>query len=796
MDMRFSCYIVLGVIPNLAMSEEMLFPLDVQILNKQLEISAYLNDEQEDNWALEGNELLPTLIESLKPSRLETLRGVFRDRKVTQDDFKQLGWEADYDTGTLVVQIKIPVADKKTIDIPFGNSGVYTPPAGMYQAPTSTFSGLLNSYWSHSHNLIDTEYSASQVALRGLFAFGLATFEDGHTYTYNHFTKEDHWLRDRTRLMANLPNNAGFLQFGDYLNETDIESLPSSELFGLSYSYQPGYLKTYSAPNVVPISIQTPSLVTIRINGEDYRNLRLAAGEYNLNNLPLEQGVNEVEVTYIDQSGVEQKRYFNLIDHPQLLLQGDIETQWVYGAEQVYEDDGDKDIDTEKMAGQAVISYGLTDWWTLSPSVAIHEERDNYALKQSFAIGDYFLSLDGSYNDYHDYESYDLSNQLYSEELFYGALTSTSLTYGIYRTSNDTPLTQTVSLSSGVETPVENGYLSFSLQHQFNNEETLSQTASINTSYRFNNNLSTSLNLRWQRYNDTIDRSFYANVSIPFSIFGQSVSASTSYNSTNDEYQSSLSASKYDPSYYWRASAQFVDENYDGFDAYGKWYLDKVNLNARYSSTNESNDSTARTLTVGADTGVAWSGNHVAWTSPLGSSFNLVSIPKAYKEKYALSYDEYKRLQILPVEDGGSSTIVVPVPNENFKLIRISGDNLDFNEELKQKEFVVKGGLYTGSHCQLDIVKGYFVSGFLLNLNQEPLADVVGEFQNQLTNESYPFFTDEEGNFELDTLPEGHYFVYFYDGVAQSFELNISKSQVVDDVFIDLGMLKTSKLKD
>lgn len=796
MDMRFSCYIVLGVLPNLAMSEEMLFPLDVQILNKQLEINAYLDDEQEDSWALDGNELLPTLIESLKPSRLETLRGVFSDRKVTQDDFKQLGWEADYDAGTLVVQIKVPVADKKTIDIPLGNSGVYTPPAGMYQAPTSTFSGLLNSYWSHSHNLIDTEYSASQVALRGLFAFGPVTFEDGHTYTYNHFTNEDYWLRDRTRLMANLPNNAGYLQFGDYLNETDIESLPSSELFGLSYSYQPGYLKTYSAPNIVPISIQTPSLVTIRINGEDYRNLRLAAGEYNLNNLPLEQGVNEVEVTYIDQSGVEQKRYFNLIDHPQLLLKGDIETQWVYGAEQVYEDDGDKDIDTEKMAGQAVISYGFTDWWTLSPSFAIHKERENYALKQSFAIGDYFLSLDGSYNDYHDYESYDLSNQLYSEELFYGALTSTSLTYGINRTSDDTPLTQTVSLSSGVETPIENGYLSFSLQHQFNNEETLSQTASINTSYRFNNNLSTSLNLRWQRYYDTIDRSFYANVSIPFNIFGQSVSASTSYNSTNDEYQSSLSASKYDPSYYWRTSAQFVDENYDGFDAYGKWYLNKVNLNARYSSTNESNDSTARTLTLGADTGVAWSGNHLAWTSPLGSSFNLVSIPKAYKDKYALSYDEYKRLQLLPVEDGGSSTVVVAVPNENYKLIRVSGDNLDFNEELKQKEFVVKGGLYTGSHYELDIIKGYFVSGFLHNLNQEPLADVVGEFQNQETNESYPFFTDEEGSFELDTLPEGHYFVYFYDEVAKGFELDISRSQVVDDVFIDLGMLTTSKFED
>ena len=787
---------MLALLPLFVTAEEMLFPLDVYILNKQLEISAYLDDEQEEYWALEGNELLPTLIESLKPSRLETLRGVFSDRKVTQDDFKQLGWEAHYDAGTLLVQIKVPVADKKTIDIPFGNSGVYTPPVGMYQAPTSTFSGLLNSYWSHSHNLIETEYSASQVALRGLFAFGPVTFEDGHTYTYNHFTKEDHWLRDRTRLMANLPNNAGYLQFGDYLNETDIESLPSSELFGLSYSYQPGYLKTYSAPNVVPISIQTPSLVTIRINGEDYRNLRLAAGEYNLNNLPLEQGVNEVEVTYIDQSGVEQKRYFNLIDHPQLLLKGDIETQWVYGAEQVYEDDGDKSIDTENMASQAVISYGLTDWWTLSPSFAIHSERENYSLKQSFAVGDYFLSLDGSYNDYQDYESYNLSNQLYSEELFYGALTSTALTYGVNRTNNDTPLVQTVSLSSGVDTPIENGYLSFALQHQFNNEETLSQTASINTSYRFNNNLSTSLNLRWQRYNDTIDRSFYANVSIPFNIFGQSVSASTSYNSTNDEYQSSLSASKYDPSYYWRTSAQFVDENYDGFDAYGKWYLDKVNINARYSSTNESNDSSARTLTLGADTGVAWSGSQLAWTSPLGSSFNLVSIPNSYRDKYTLSYDEYKRLQILPIEDGGSSTVVVPVPNENFKLIRVIGDNLDFNEELKQKEFVVKGGLYTGSHYELDIIKGYFVSGFLHDLNQQPLADVVGEFQNPQTNESYPFFTDEEGNFELDTLPEGHYYVYFYDGVAQGFELDISKSQVVDDVFIDLGMLQTNNLRD
>ncbi|RJX75307.1 hypothetical protein DZ860_01095 [Vibrio sinensis] len=784
----FSLALCLAMMSLDTVATEMVFPIDVNVANQRVEITAYLDDEREQYWALDGDELLPILALSIDAERLETLRSAMQGRKVTQEDFKQIGWQSHYDASELVISLTVPVTERKIIELPMEQRPSKAPPSHLPLIEPALFSGTLNSYWSHAINLKESRYSLSQVALRGTAAIGHITIEDGHTYSYNHYTNKGKWQRDRTRLMAHLPNRYGFVQFGDYQIETDITALPSGDLYGLSYSYQPEYLEAITRPNIVPLSLDSTSLVRIRVNGEEYRNMRLAAGQYNLLDLPLEQGVNEVEVSYLDQSGIEQKKFYNLIDHPQLLLAGDIETQWVYGAKQIYKDNGDKQIDTDQLGAQGLLSYGLTPWWTISSSLDWQKETQKYNLDHNFALGEFFISLDGLYENNEDSENrYEIFTQFYANDLFNNSLTNFTFGYGVNETFNTKPLAHKLSLSSSIPTPLDNGFLSFNLNHQFDEQGTISQSASINTSYRISNRVSTSLNLRWQKTETAIDRTLYLSISLPLRWNDISVSTRTSYDSRNNDYQTELSASQYRPKYYWRASSKFKDSRYDGFDAFGKWYGDKVIWNGRYSSRNESQTQSSRTLSIGADTGIAWVGDQLTWTSPVSGSFSIVSLPENLQDKYALDYDQYGRIHITSAEQGGHQELLIPIQNDSYRTIKIDSSQLEFNEELQQGEYVAIAGLHTGSSHKLAIRKGYFVSGHFLDKNQLPIANVVGEFQQHSTKKTYPFFTDEQGNFELDIMPEGRYTVHFYDDAAKGTQVNIASNMASDDTFIELG---------
>jgi len=42
-------------------------------------------------------------------------------------------------------------------------------------------------------------------------------------------------------------------------------------------------------------------------------------------------------------------------------------------------------------------------------------------------------------------------------------------------------------------------------------------------------------------------------------------------------------------------------------------------------------------------------------------------------------------------------------------------------------------------------------------------GEVVGEFIEKNTAKNYPFFTDNEGSFELDMVPNGEYRIRLFD---------------------------------
>ena len=90
-------------------AEVMQIPIDVDVVSQRVEITGYLDDEKEQYWALEGNELLTILTQSIDADRLDTLRSALQNRKVTRNDFQQLGWDTLYKPEDLLIAISVPV---------------------------------------------------------------------------------------------------------------------------------------------------------------------------------------------------------------------------------------------------------------------------------------------------------------------------------------------------------------------------------------------------------------------------------------------------------------------------------------------------------------------------------------------------------------------------------------------------------------------------------------------------------------------------------------------------------------
>lgn len=772
--------------PNMTYSEVIEFPIDIQIINDQFEITGYLDDENPEFWAVKKDELLPLLQKYLDAERLILISGTFSQDIIGAADLSFLGWSGEYLEDELLIKVRIPLQDRQVMDIALTQKRSKTPPDNLPQAEPHVFSGVLNTYITHTHNLTDTDYYYDTLALRTAVAIGPFTLEDGHTFYRVSEESKSGWQRDQTRLLFDVPNELGLIQIGDYGIETNISNLSSGDIFGISYSYQPAYFSLESRPNIIPIQLETNSTVNIRINGQEYQTMRLAPGRYNLKDLPLDGGVNIVEITYTDQGGREQTKFYNLIDHPELLNEGDIETQWVAGAWQEYDDEGVKEIIEDRMGAQMVFSYGLTQWWTVSSQVEWEELKQTYKFGQSFSMGDNFLSIDADYYQSDDAESIAYDSQFYMPLFLWDTLSNSSVNYRFSNNQITGINTQNVGFSSGLNLPIENGFVSFGIGSTYQEEEFNFYTANVNTSYRLWDTVTASVNLRSEWGQDKEDYSAYVSLSIPLNYKGVSLYGRSSYDSIKEEYNSEISASKYDKDYNWRATAKFVESDYDSADVYAKANGDKVNFFGRLTSQKERSGDPKRVATVGFETGLAWAGADLHWNSPIDSSFSIVSLSDDF-EGYGLHKGDYGRLSIVSSEVADNQSVLLPVTDRNYRQINIHPVGLDFNEELAESSFVALGGIRRGSFYELSLLKGYFVTGNLLTENNQSIGEVVGELIDKNSSRSYPFFTDALGSFELDMVPSGEYRVRLFDSSHKVNSIMLTSEQAIEDTFIELG---------
>ena len=179
------------------------------------------------------------------------------------------------------------------------------------------------------------------------------------------------FYRRGTRLVYDMPDDAIRIRAGDVT--PDFSGFQTStDLLGISAtkSYQqlqPG--KSIRPTGASSFRIERPSTVDILIGDALVRRLRLGPGIYNLSDLPLQAGANDIKLVIEDDTGAKQTLEFTAFSGFELLAPG--VSEWSAGA-------GVKSLDTGIVdLANPVIASGTTIV-TKTSSHSFYGQRDYY----------------------------------------------------------------------------------------------------------------------------------------------------------------------------------------------------------------------------------------------------------------------------------------------------------------------------------------------------------------------------------------------------------------------------------
>jgi outer membrane usher protein len=202
----------------------------------------------------------------------------------------------------------------------------------------------------------------------------------GAVCTYRH---EDGWKRRRSRLVYDLPQHQIRLQAGD----TDVLGTGlqrSSEVLGVAIEKSPRKLQPGESIRPTGRSsfrLDRPSEVDVMVNGAVIQKLRLRPGNYNLTDLPLGSGANDVTLRIVDDGGFERTLAFTTFYDATLLGAGKTEWALSAGVPSYFRDYERQYRDNDYMA-TAFYRRGITDQITGE----VHAQADRHAIMSGVGI--------------------------------------------------------------------------------------------------------------------------------------------------------------------------------------------------------------------------------------------------------------------------------------------------------------------------------------------------------------------------------------------------------------------------
>lgn len=320
--------------------------------------------------------LVDAMTRVLDQSALARLHGV-RDSngQVSLADLKSAGFDVKFDPAQLEVVFSASVDQRTTGDISLARPR--GPTVSASAARPALFSAYLNINAGGDYlwgNATGNDQLSPVVDVEAVFRMwnlvveNSVTFEgsaDSYVCPVSAQCLYDHLAgvkRRRTRVSYDFPEQEIRVQAGDVdVYGTSLQRAP--DVLGLTIEKSPRKLRP--GENIRPTGhssfrLERPADIEVMINGAIVQRLRLRAGNYNLSDLPLATGANEIQLIITDDTGERRTLAFTTFFDGNLLKQG--KSEWsLSGGIPSYFQDNERHYRDQEAFGSGFIRYGLTD---------------------------------------------------------------------------------------------------------------------------------------------------------------------------------------------------------------------------------------------------------------------------------------------------------------------------------------------------------------------------------------------------------------------------------------------------
>jgi outer membrane usher protein len=335
-------------------------------------------------------QILASILDAPSRQRLETLAG--SGPFLALRSLKSAGFDIRFDPALQELTFYAAVEQRASEDISF--AGLHRTPVSAAPATPARVSGYVNMFasldqqWA-THTAVedfDTDTSGrleldSAVRMgnvvvenRGVVT-GSLDFNVCPTTALCDYAHTPGFKRQTSRLVYDMPADRVRMELGD------VEPLGTSfqgtpDMLGLSFEKSARKLSpndTFAPTGAGSFRVDRPSQVDVVINGVVQQQMQLRPGTYNIRDLPLATGANDVEILITDDTGSRRTVTFTSFFDTSLLATG--KSEWgITGGVPSYFRDEERQYLSGLYMGSGFLRYGLTD--TVTADVDL--QSDNY----------------------------------------------------------------------------------------------------------------------------------------------------------------------------------------------------------------------------------------------------------------------------------------------------------------------------------------------------------------------------------------------------------------------------------
>ncbi len=341
--------------------------------------------------------LLPLLNQEQQSELLRT----FTDQaEVSAAELTGLGYTTQFDEYDFVLKVDVPLVYRSIVPIPLQQRHSYEPATGLVRQATT--SAIVNVFAGTSYIYDSTEretgFNSTEANIEAAFNYRGAVLETGLRYSD---MAESPLARADTRLTYDFVDRTIRTEAGDLSAPTaGLQGNPG--IGGISayreFRLQPDV--NFRANPSQQFELQRDARVSVFINGQYVRELRLVSGRYSLTDLPLRSGAgNDVTLEIQYDTGEIERVVFSAFYDFELLKKGTSEFAFSAGptSETI---ENERRYDTDNIAFSGLYRLGVSDRLTVGGNSQFDSDLVNVGAEAVYATAIGAVGGSGAYSDH------------------------------------------------------------------------------------------------------------------------------------------------------------------------------------------------------------------------------------------------------------------------------------------------------------------------------------------------------------------------------------------------------------